>query len=237
MKQIVFALLCLPFFAVAQKEKSGKNTLKGSISSAILDNYHVMFERQIGKKNSLSIGYRYQPKGVIPLKNSIENMIGNPNVNVGDFKLGNTALTAEWRFYSKNMRGFYVAPYVRKADFDMSVPVKFQPSGGAERTAIFDGKISSFSGGLMIGTQFPLAEWLYIDFWIVGLHYGTSDGNLNAQIALNSNEQQELKRTLDDVDIPFVKLESTVNANGAVVNSKGPWGGIRGLGINLAIRF
>ncbi len=233
---ITCAIIALPFFAAAQQ---GKNEFKVNLSSFVTKGYGLQYERQIGKKFTVALGYSKIPEGKIAFQSVIENLIDDPNVKVGDFKLGTSIITPELRWYFGKkgaFHGFYLAPYGRFSTYTMQVPVSFVSSFD-KRTALFNGKINNNTVGLMVGSQFKLSKMLYLDWWIVGASIGSASGNLNAVIALNAAEQSNLKRELDDIDIPFTTIESTVNSNGATVTTTGSMAGIRGLGINLGIRF
>jgi hypothetical protein len=157
------------------------------------------------------------------------------------------AITPEFRFYvSKNaMKGFYIAPYARYASFDLTLPFKYtydqDPGPGVNnvaKTATFNGKVTSFSGGLMFGTQFNLGKRIVLDVWWLGGHYGGSNGDLRFDVALPTTEEQNaVRNSVNNFDPSPFEFESTVNAQGAVIKSTGPWAGFRGLGLNLGFRF
>lgn len=245
MKHLLCLLCCIPFFAEAQVPVlKGKNTLKINASSLVARNYHFTYERKITRRVSLSVAYRTMPKGNLPFQSTFEDLIQSEDINFGRFQIGNTAITPELRLYvgKGNLKGFYIAPYMRFANFDLTAPVSYSTTSGTStftKEADFTGKIKSTSGGLMFGTQHRIFKILVIDIWIIGGHYGTSKGDLNfvATTPLTAQEQQSLKQNLDEIDPSPFKFTNTVNANGAQIKSDGPWAGIRGLGINLGFRF
>jgi hypothetical protein len=243
-KTIPLLVLLLPAMAMGQK-----NALKLNLSSIAIRNYHVSFERKIAPKITANLGVRIMPKGGLPMQSTFENLGGgldNKDLKIGDFSIGNTAITPEVRFYlsKKAMKGFYIAPYGRWASFSLGVPFTYtytdpNPAIGTQKkTALFDGKITSFSGGLMFGTQFNIAKRLVLDIWWLGGHYGSSKGDLNFKASLPTQQERDaVSNTLKDFDPSPFKYTYTVDANGAVIKSDGPWAGIRGLGINLGFRF
>lgn len=241
MKKLVpLALALLPVLAVAQK-----NALKVSLTSATLRNYHIQYERKVLPKLTINFGLRVMPDGKLPYQDLLEKWAGldDPNLRLGEFRIGNTALTLEPRLYVSKaaMKGFYIAPYLRYSSFDLKLPFNYDythpVTGPATKPADFTGKVSAISGGVMLGTQFNIAKRLVLDIWWIGGHYGSSSGDLNFASTLSSEEQQGLRETLDDFDPTPFKIKYEVNANGARIESDGPWAGFRGLGINLGFRF
>jgi hypothetical protein len=104
------------------------------------------------------------------------------------------------------------------------------------QTMPLSGKLNTFTGGLLLGAQ-----------WKLGGKYISTGGCLDHNMVLlmdcmdgkktlNAQEQQELRNELQDMDIPFAETTTTVDANGARLDIKGPWAGLRA-GLCLGIRF
>jgi hypothetical protein len=245
MKKIIILLAVIPAFAQAQL-LGGKNIIKANLSSLAFGNYHATFERAILKKMSISVSYRYGEKKALPLEKLTRDFIDDPNLNFGRFMLGNSAITPELRLYlgMGKMKGFYVAPYARFANFDFTIPVKYQTGFNATPEADFVGTIKSTSYGVMFGTQYQILKKLVLDIWIVGGHYGTSSGELIADISKNpapigSSERTSLQNAINGLDLSPFKVTGTIAADGrsATLLSDGPWAGVRGLGLSLGFRF
>ena len=244
MKKIIVILLCLPFFAGAQSLVGGKNIFRWNIGSVALRNYHFTYERSLTKRFSASISYRTMAKGSLPFQDELSKKINSSNVDFGNFQIGNTAWTLEGRVYLGlgRMKGFYLAPYLRFASFDISAPVKYTvttgPAAGTSKQANFLGTIKSTSPGLMIGWQIQLATKVVLDLQLLGGHYGTSSGDLNFVAALSDDEKNALQTSINDIKNktdPF-KLSGTATNNGAIIKEDGPWFGIRS-NIGIGIRF
>ncbi len=242
MKKIIFILLCLPMFAGAQSLIGGKNIFRWNIGSLALKNYHFTYERSIAKRITLSLSYRTMPKGDVPFKSQLEKAIESDDINFSNFQMGNTAWTVEGRIYlgRGGMRGFYLAPYLRFASFDLSAPVKYTittgPAAGQAKEALFAGKVTSTSPGLMIGWQIQLATKFVLDLQLLGGHYGTSKGDLNFATALTTDEQNALRESLKDIEADPFKFTYTVNGSGAQIKTDGPWAGVRA-NIGIGFRF
>ena len=250
MKKVLFILALLITLKVnAQKLIGGNNIIKGNLTSFALKNYHLSFERSLNHFMSVSASYRYMPKGSLPLQAIAKKYIDNPAINFDLFQMGNNALTFESRFYLglQKMSGFYIAPYARFADFDLSVPVEYTytPEGSfiaptpITKSANLDGVIKSTSYGAYIGLQKQLLTKLVIDIWFIGGHFGSSNGSLNfiAPEKLPTQAVSALQKALDDTKVSPFEITSKVNQNGATADMKGPWAGFRGLGVSLGLRF
>ncbi len=242
MKRLIVLMAMMPFAGQAQSLLGGKNAVKVNLSSLAFGNYHFTYERSILKKLSISISYRTMPKRNLPLEKLTEDYIDDPNLNLGRFEMGNTAITPELRLYlgAGRMKGFYIAPYARFASFDFTVPVKYQSPIGT-KDADFAGKIKSTSGGIMFGVQHTIFKKLLLDIWILGGHYGSSSGDLVATFptALTPTEQSSLRDAINGIDVKPFEIKGTVDPSGkfATIQSDGPWAGIRALGLSLGFKF
>ncbi len=243
MKKLMVLLVCIPFLAQSQRLIGGKNIVKWNVASMAFKNYHFTFERHIFKNISFSVSYRTMPKGTLPYQDLLRDQISSNDIDFSKLEIGNTAITPEARIYLglRKMRGFYFAPYVRFATFDITLPVKYTVNEGTPtaitKEALMTGKIKSTSPGLMIGYQFHIATKVVLDFQIIGGHYGTSKGDLNFATTLNTDEQNALRTNLSEIQANPFKFTSTVNGSGAKIMSDGPWAGIRGINLGLGIRF
>ncbi|MDB5191021.1 MAG: hypothetical protein JWQ96_584 [Segetibacter sp.] len=241
MKNIALALgllVSLPSFS--QSLLDGKTVAKVNLSAFALKGYGVQVERQIAKRFTVAFGYSNIPTSKIAFQSAIEDAVDNPNVQVGNFLLGTSIFTPEVRFYTGKkgaLHGFYLAPYGRFGTYNINGPVQYSTPLNGTRTAIFDGKLTSSMGGLMIGSQFTLARNVVLDWWILGASAGGAKGNFVAATTLNPQEQADLKRQLDEINIPFTNIESEVRSTGATVRTTGSMAGVRGLGINIGFRF
>jgi hypothetical protein len=226
--------------SVSSFSQNLNNAIKINLSSLALKNFSFQYERGLTSHISVALGFRVEPDGTIPLHSFAEKVFDKSDFNLDDFKMGNTAITPEVRFYLGHgkQRGFYIAPYARYASFNLSLPINYS-SGNGNQEALFDGHINSFSGGMMFGMQYTFGKMVVLDIWLVGAHYGSSNGNATfvAPGGLSPDDQQSLQQKLDNINIKPFNFTGTVTANGATIQTNGPWVGIRALGINLGIRF
>jgi len=252
MKKIfTFFLLIIAFNASSQKLIGGKNILKTNLSADAINNYNLTFEKSINRFISLSVNYKTMPLSKLPLKSIAKQFIDNPNINFDNFKFGNTTITFEGRFYLglSKMSGFYIGPYIRYGNYDLSVPINYTytPENPFPNISLppvpvnanLDGTIRTQSYGAHVGMQFQLLTKLVLDISFIGGHYGTSTGKLNfmAPNDFPKPAQVELQRILDNTKANPFSLKSVVNSRGATTDTEGPWAGLRGLGIGLGLRF
>ncbi len=217
-----------------------QNILKSNLSSLIFNNYNISYERHIHNKFSAMISYRYMPKSSVPFEKQVKDIIANTDIDASRLQVGGYAITPELRFYAhKNMVGFYIAPYVRITSLDVTIPVKYVV-GGTTKDADFTGKINSFSGGILLGTQHQIFKKLVLDIWIIGGHFGNSSGDLSATLSpgLTAKEQTDFQKVLNKIDAsPFTVKGTVTSATSAYLNTDGPWLGLRGAGFTLGFRF
>jgi hypothetical protein len=252
MKKIfLLFFIVIAFNASSQSIIGGDNILKTNLSADAINNYNITYEKSINHFISLSVNYKSMPLSKLPLKSIAKKFIDNPAIDFDNFKIGNTTITFEGRFYLglSKMSGFYIGPYIRYGNYDLSVPASYTYTPDkifpAEivkpitALATLDGTVRTQSYGAHVGMQFQLLTKLVLDISFIGGHYGTSSGKLefSPPVAFPRPAQDALKQVLDNTKADPFKLKSTVNANKAIVDMEGPWWGLRGLGIGLGLRF
>ena len=215
------------------------NILKINLSALVFKNISVQYERKVAKTITVAANVHYMVFAKLPFLSTIEKAIDDPSVPVDKLKLGSIGVTPEIRFYLGKrgaFHGFYIAPFGNYTKYKTDLPIDY--SG---KTGIFNGDVATFTGGLLLGAHFKISKSIYLDWWIIGPNYGSANGDLNLNTTLTPLEQTELRNEIENLkaDAPFDDLiESyTVSGNGAYIKAKGPWAGLRGLGINLGIRF
>ena len=252
MKKIfLLFFIVIAFNASSQSLIGGDNILKTNLSADAINNYNLTYEKSINHFISLSVNYKSMPLSKLPLQALAKKFIDNPAIDFDNFKIGNSTITFEGRFYLglSKMSGFYIGPYIRYGNYDLSVPTSYTYTPDkifpAEivkpitAVATLDGTIRTQSYGAHVGMQFQLLTKLVLDISFIGGHYGTSTGKLNfvAPTDFPKPAQVELQRILDNTKANPFSLKSVVNSRGATTDTEGPWAGLRGLGIGLGLRF
>lgn len=248
----VFYLCFISIAANAQMEKNEqkekqlvsekKNVLKINLPALAFKNISVEYERQVGKKISVSVNVHTIPFGSLPFQSTFKSLTDNSDVKYDQFKLGSFGVVPEFRFYlSKKgaLRGFYIGTFVSISNYKMELPLNYT-SGTITKTGIFDGTLNAVTGGIQFGTQFSLGKNVVLDWWLFGPNYGSANGTLTLTTPLNNQEKMDLQTQLDQLknDVPLDVIKSaTASNNGAIIIAKGPWAGIRGGGFCLGFRF
>jgi len=212
----------------------------------MLRNFSFQYERMISPRISANLGFRFMPKGNVPMVSSFKSLMDDDVYeNLRNITLGNTAITPEIRIYfgrKTGPLGFYVAPYVRFAHYDVTYPhfeyEVYSEDGDyiEDKTLALTGKANTTTAGFSIGSQWKINKWVYLDWTIFGPSYGGINGNLNGSASLNEQEQEALREALEDLEIPIAKTTATVDANGGRLKISGPWAGIR-TSLSIGVKF
>ena len=217
-----------------------KNIIKINLPALAFKNITVQYERALSRKTTVAGTFRFMPKGSIPFKSNIIKLADDPELErqLNNVEIGNMAFMPEIRFYLGKkgaFHGFYVAPFASIARYSANLLFEYDDNGITKNIPL-SGNVNSFTGGLMLGAQWKLSKALYLDWWILGPNYGNSKGDIAGKKTLTPSEQQALRDELSMLDIPLTKFTYTVDGNGATVNFKGPWAGVRS-GLCIGINF
>lgn len=250
MKKLLILLVitgsCSSLLAQKEKEKNNdepapaKNMVKINLLALGLKNISLQYERAVARKVTVAGTFRFMPNGSIPFKSTFVNLADDPDTErqINNLKVGNIAFMPEVRYYLGKkgaFRGFYLGLFASLARYNADVLLEYDDAGTTE-TIPMKGNLTAITGGLMIGAQFRLSNKVYLDWWILGPNYGSSNGKLTGKKTMDAADQQDLRDELNELDIPLTKFTYVVDGNGATMNIKGPWAGIRS-GLCIGIRF
>ncbi|WP_164122237.1 DUF3575 domain-containing protein [Sphingobacterium sp. xlx-130] len=254
-------LAMLPFTSWSQTEPtaepSGNNMVKFNVLPLLGGKFAFEYERSITDRISAGAAISFRPEKKLPFQSTVQDFVDDEDLNklISDFKSSNFSITPEVRFYlSKRglFRGFYMAPYVKYANYKASVPFDFDVAVEESGTEIFsrtetiplEGTINSFTGGFSLGFNFKLSRQLHLDWRLIGPGYGSANGKASGTMVLNPDEQQALRESMEDLktdlgDLPLggIKMEYDIHENGTDIHIKrSPWAGIR-TGLSIGYRF
>ncbi len=154
MKKLTFGIivlaagLMLSSSVFAQK----KNAIKVNIFSPIVRTGSFFYERALSNATSAQLGFFYT------------------GYKISDTKFSGFGITPEFRFYpskKEDMKGFYLAPFVRYQNFSLT-----------QDATDSKGTFTSFGGGVLIGGQFLFGNIVTLDMFIGPAYYsGTTKVN------------------------------------------------------------
>ncbi len=254
------ALCATPFLTKAQEKKSQedkvkKNAVKMNLFPLAAKTYAFEYERVlIGKLTAVGM-FSYRAESNLPFVSSWSSLIDDKDAKdiLGNTTQGATSFAVEARFYTGKkgaMRGFYLAPYIKQATYSLKVPLPVDvdpgdPAFAPIKEVMANGNLKTFTAGLGFGTQFSIGKSVTLDWKFFAPGYGSSNGTLTGKAKgpngedrkLTPNEQAEIREQLDELgEIPLVKIESDVNADGVKAKIRGPWAGIR-TGLSIGYKF
>lgn len=156
------AVLSLSFTLKVQAQDDPQNIIKINILSPIASTASLFYERGLNENSSLQLGLFYT------------------NVSIIDTKIRGFGITPEYRYYLSekgNMQGFFVAPFLRYQNFQLTSEVTL--FNAQEDNATFSG----IGGGLLIGGQWIFKKRISLDLW-----GGPSYSGGNIKLEGNSTE-------------------------------------------------
>lgn len=233
-----------------QNEVTNKNLVKINLLALTVGNFSLQYERLITKKTVVALSAGITPERGIPFYSTFEGSIDDQDTKdqLKGIKYSNYSITPEIRFYlgKEGFKGFYIGIFGRYTSYDIKFPLQYEdlasnipgiPANLVPKEKIdLDGNIRAFSGGITLGAQWKLSNKLYLDWLIIGPHFGGSKGDLKANKKLTAIEQQEIKDAIAELDIPMLDYTYEVNDDGARMRFDGPWAGIR-TSLGLGYRF
>ena len=143
MKKLTFGLVLLAAGLIFSSTVFGqkKNAIKVNIFSPIVRTGSFFYERALNEGASAQLGFFYT------------------GYKITDTKFSGFGITPEFRFYpskKEDMKGFYLAPFLRYQSFTLE----------DEGLVVSKGTLSTFGGGLLIGGQFLFGDIVTLDIFI-----------------------------------------------------------------------
>lgn len=220
-------------------QKLNKNIVKINL---IAFSINGQYERILSKRISISLSYKLLPSGKFLFRGLIPVADPQARQELDNLTVTNSAITPEIRFYTGKKgygQGFYLAPFYRSAKFGgKGIGIDFTRDNGQTAAFNMEGNIKSSTFGLLIGAQWKLGKRFWLDWQILGPHYGRAKGDIigNTSVSLSAAEQTSLRNALLDINLPFTNENVTVAPNKATLSLDGPWAGLR-TGLSLGFGF
>jgi hypothetical protein len=240
---ILFFLAVQPISAQEIKkdsiQKIDKNIAKFNLIGFSVNG---QYERILSKRVSIALSYKILPNGKFLFRGLIPTNDPQARESLDNLTLSNSAITPEVRFYLGKKgygQGFYLAPFFRNAKFGgKGIGIDFTLDNGQTTTFNMEGNIKANTFGLLMGAQWKLGKNFWLDWQILGPHYGGATGSIIgvSNVSLSATEQNNLANALRDINFPFAKENISVKPNQATLELSGPWAGLR-TAISLGFDF
>ena len=240
---ILFFLAVQPISAQEIKkdsiQKIDKNIAKINLIGFSING---QYERILSKRISIALSYKILPNGKFLFRGLIPTNDPQARESLDNLTLSNSAITPEVRFYLGKKgygQGFYLAPFFRNAKFGgKGIGIDFTLDNGQTTTFNMEGNIKANTFGLLMGAQWKLGKNFWLDWQILGPHYGGATGSIIgvSNVSLSATEQNNLANALRDINFPFAKENISVKPNQATLELSGPWAGLR-TAISLGFDF
>lgn len=222
------------------------NVVKLNFSSLAFGNASFQYERIFGGRISFAAGISYMPETGLPFAGLLMDQYGHSEDAknaIETTRLSVFSFTPEIRFYlSRNApSGIYLAPFARYTIMEMNQVYAFTASNGLRYYPDVDGSLNYFAGGLLLGYQIPVGNRINIDLWIAGPYVGSMNGSFVAidyKADMNETIRNDLKRDIENFEIPLVTIDATVDKPNQVdVLLGGGVLGVRAMGFAVGFRF
>lgn len=223
--------------------------LKTNLLGLATGTYNLEYERSFRPNTSLGINVSYTPTRHLPFRDRITQNMENPNAveTVKNATFNHFSITPQARFYFGDralFTRFYVSPYLKYSNYngDFTFHYQYVDETGitvATTHVPIDLTIQTVSAGIAFGLQFNLFRALYLDWKILGTHYGIllGSGNGRSSAPLTADIQQTIKNDIESInDFPTYSSESHVTANDVSLSAKGLNIGLT-TAISLGYRF
>ncbi len=238
---IILLLTLVPL--VAQQEKP--NTVKLNFYGFLFRTVSLQYERTLNDNSAALVHFGYTlPRSLPKSLFSIDTLTNNGSINqVSSAKFtGGIQITPEYRYYFKGEgnKGFYLGAYLRYANYGISaLALHRDDSFSMTKTYQYTGTWKSMNIGLIMGNQWQLGENLTLDWWILGLQFGTNKISMTAAGDFSSTNKSEYIAdvTANFKDTKFLGgLEAGMTNTEATLKFGFPSPGLR-TGLCLGFRF
>ena len=240
---ILFFLAVQPISAQEIKkdsiQKIDKNIAKINLIGFSING---QYERILSKRISIALSYKILPNGKFLFRGLIPTNDPQARESLDNLTLSNSAITPEVRFYLGKKgygQGFYLAPFFRNAKFGgKGIGIDFTLDNGQTTTFNMEGNIKANTFGLLMGAQWKLGKNFWLDWQILGPHYGSASGSIigKSTVPLSITERTNLENALKDINIPFGRENVSVSPTEAILRLTGAWAGLR-TAISLGFDF
>ena len=231
----------------SEAQLGNRTVVKFNLTGVAFKSYMVQYERILTPKSSITVTAGVSPNAPLPFKNALMEQFGdNEDARraIGTTLFTKYNATVEYRFYFKGHApsGWYVAPFARYMNMDISQDYTYTPSDGILHHAHLNAKFGAVAGGILLGHQWLLGKALTLDLWLLGPFYGSK---VNADFVgedplwpnLKPADIDKLHRDIEGTKLPL--YTTTASLPLPIIHAKlvGPYYGVRAFGLALGYSF
>lgn len=230
-------------------DKGSDHLLKTNLLNLSLKTFNLEYERSFRPNISIGVDVSFTPTRNLPFKASIIDKITNENAkkSVEETRFSQFSIIPQARFYFGDrdvFTRFYTSPYIKYSRYQTQTALFYNYTNTTNTTPIpvevpIKGNINTLSAGIAVGLQFQILRSLYLDWKIIGTHYGFvfGKGSGTSTQPLTPELQQEIRESLQKLDdLPFYSFPYTVTENSVELKPKGANIGITSA-ISIGYRF
>lgn len=227
--------------ALAQKycnwdTKGTEHLIKTNLLNIPLKTFSLEYERILRPNISLGIDISFTPNRNLPLKSKITENITNENAikSVEEARFNQLSVIPQARFYFGErdvFTRFYALPYIKYSRYQANTNLHYDyvdNTGSPVSQVIIpiSGNMNTLSAGIAVGLQFHIIKSIYLDWKIIGTHYGFAfgegSGKSTGPLPLSQDLQDNIKESLQKLDdLPFYSFPYTVTDNTVELKPKG----------------
>ncbi len=225
----------------------GGNVIKTNLSSLAISHYQLQYERVTGPFTSFAVGFGISPNVSLPFASSVKDNFDDEDVKntIESISFTKFTFTPEYRFYAGKKGapgGFYLATFARYTHMSTKNIYPFTTDDGIPHELEVEGTFNGYGAGAMIGMQWLLGKSITIDWWIVGPFIGVMNSKFTGVDnhpfdKLSQQQETDLQQDINDIDLPLWTVDATVKDMNADIKLKGPFYGVRFMGVSAGFRF
>lgn len=223
--------------------------IKTNLLTLPFKTFQLQYERSIKPKTSIGLSFSFTPNRDLPFKDLYIDRIEDEDAKktVEEAQYNRFSIQPEIRFYFGNnstFTRFYVAPYLKYSRYTSSFRLNYSYVNAvdnilSEVDVPIKGPINAISAGYGIGLQFNIVKDFYLDWQIIGNHFGYAfgKGTGTSSQPLSQNVQDDIRESLQQLnDTPVYKFDYHVDERMMEIKPSGPILGLT-MGLSIGYRF
>ena len=241
-------ILLISLLVLITSNSDAQNVFKLNVANRMFDSYCFSYERgyftKEGEKHRgiVITGNIMQDDGDVLKRGFVKDYVNSLyGLNFDNISMNGFSLSTGFRYYPKAkpiLRGMYLEPYLKYANYGFSSNYVANHNAVDYNFLLNNGQISSYAGGLLLGTQFMLWNFITFDLWMMGLGAAYTNISFDAS-SIDIADLNELQLYVEEDMQPVTlgKLKSEISNNVLTTSSTGIKPDIRfgfSVGINIS---